>query len=122
MLTFLLSGTAYSGPPQNNITAQSWLVADSTGKILDGANTGEVRAIASISKLVTVMVVLDAKQGLDNYIKPYTRRELIQLALVTSDNSAAKTLCNTYPGGHRACIYAMNNKMASLGLYNTKFI
>jgi D-alanyl-D-alanine carboxypeptidase len=105
-----------------NLTAQSWLVADSTGKILDGANTTEIRAIASISKLATVMAVLDAKQDLDEYIKPYTRRELIQLALVKSDNNAAKSLCDNYPGGHTACIYAMNTKMFSLGLVNTKFI
>jgi D-alanyl-D-alanine carboxypeptidase len=104
------------------LTAQSWLVADSTGKILDGANTGEVRSIASISKLVTVMAVLDAKQDLDDYIKPYTRRELIQLALVKSDNNAAKTLCDNYPGGPRACVNAMNAKMSSLSLTNTRFI
>ena len=128
MRTYLLIGMACLGLLASNLsyaitlTAQSWLVADSTGKILDGANTTEVRAIASISKLATVMAVLDAKQDLDEYIKPYTRRELIQLALVKSDNNAAKSLCDNYPGGHLACIYAMNSKMSSLGLTNTKFI
>jgi D-alanyl-D-alanine endopeptidase (penicillin-binding protein 7) len=128
MRTYLLIGMACLGLLASNfahavnLTAQSWLVADSTGKILDGANTTEIRAIASISKLATVMAVLDAKQDLDEYIKPYTRRELIQLALVKSDNNAAKSLCDNYPGGHTACIYAMNTKMFSLGLVNTKFI
>lgn len=118
LFALLVSNLAYAF----NLTAQSWLVADSTGKILDGANTTEVRSIASISKLVTVMAVLDAKQDLDEYIKPYTRKELIQLALVSSDNKAAKSLCDNYPGGLQSCIYAMNRKMSSLGLYNTKFI
>ena len=128
MRTYLLIGMACLGLLASNLsyalnlTAQSWLVADSTGKILDGANTTEVRSIASISKLVTVMTVLDAKQDLDEYIKPYTRRELIQLALVSSDNRAAKALCDNYPGGLQSCVYAMNRKMTSLGLHNTKFI
>ena len=128
MRTYLLIGMACLGLLASNLshavnlTAQSWLVADSTGKILDGANTTEVRSIASISKLVTVMAVLDAKQDLEEYIKPYTRKELIQLALVSSDNKAAKILCENYPGGLQACIYAMNSKMTSLGLHNTKFI
>jgi D-alanyl-D-alanine carboxypeptidase len=117
-LGLLASNFAYA----INLTAQSWLVADGNGKILDGANTSEIRSIASISKLVTVMVVLDAQQDLDEFIKPYTRRELIQLALVSSDNNAAKTLCEHYPGALRSCIYAMNRKMINLGLYNTKFI
>ena len=128
MRTYLLIGMACLGLLASNLayainlTAQSWLVADGNGKILDGANTSEIRSIASISKLVTVMAVLDAQQDLDEFIKPYTRRELIQLALVSSDNIAAKTLCEHYPGGLRSCIYAMNRKMVNLGLHNTKFV
>jgi serine-type D-Ala-D-Ala endopeptidase (penicillin-binding protein 7) len=122
MLISLAIGTAYSGPLQNNITAQSWLVADGNGKVLQSENTNEVRSIASISKLMTVMVVLDAKQDLDQYIKPYTRRELIDMALVHSDNRAADQLCENYPGGKTACIHAMNNKAKSLGMTDTRFI
>jgi D-alanyl-D-alanine carboxypeptidase len=104
-----------------NLTAQSWLVADSTGKVLQGENIEEVRSIASISKLVTVMVVLDSQQDLSENLKPYTRKELIQLALVKSDNAAARKLCNTYQHGYESCIRAMNAKMRSLGLVNTSF-
>lgn len=104
-----------------NITAKSWLVADGTGKILQEENIHEVRAIASISKLMAVMVVLDAKQDLDEYIKPYTRRELIKLAMVKSDNVATQTLCKKYPGGSYECVRAMNNKAYELGMFNTKF-
>jgi D-alanyl-D-alanine endopeptidase (penicillin-binding protein 7) len=104
------------------ITAQSWLVANGDGKVIDGANTQEVRSIASISKLVTAMIVLDADQNLTQRLANYTRSELIQLALVKSDNNAAKKLCDTYPGGHYSCIKAMNQKMQSLGLTSTRFI
>ena len=117
-LTLLYNGQATAVP----ITAQSWLVADSTGKIIQGENTKDVRSIASISKLMTAMVVLDANQDLDEYIKPYTRRELIQLILVHSDNKAAEILCNNYPGGKSSCVKALNNKANLLSLPNTRFI
>ena len=117
-LTLLYNGQATAVP----ITAQSWLVADSNGKIIQGENTKEVRSIASISKLMTAMIVLDAKQDLDEYIKPYTRRELIQLAIVNSDNKAADALCNNYPGGKSGCVKALNDKAFFLSLPNTRFI
>ena len=105
-----------------NVTAKSWLVADGKGKIIDGANTTQQRSIASITKLITVMVVLDAKQDLDEYINPYTRGEMIQLALVKSDNRASLDLCKHYPGGTAPCVWAMNAKVRSLGLTKTHFV
>jgi D-alanyl-D-alanine endopeptidase (penicillin-binding protein 7) len=63
-----------------------------------------------------------AKQDLDEYIKPYTRRELIQLAMIKSDNKAAEILCNNYVGGRTECVRAMNNKARSLNLVNTKYV
>lgn len=105
-----------------NITASSWLLADGNGKIIEGTNTTEVRSIASISKLITVMVVLDAKQDLDQKIGKYTRQELIRLALVKSDNNAAMALCENYLNGRISCVTAMNRKAKELGLSNTKFV
>jgi len=105
-----------------SVTAKSWLVADGNGKIIDGENTRQQRSIASITKLITVMVILDAKQDLDQYIKPYTRREMIQLSLVKSDNQSSLDLCKNYPGGTAPCVWAMNSKMKSLGLSNTHFV
>jgi D-alanyl-D-alanine carboxypeptidase len=119
-LTFLSFGQANSSQSVP-ITATSWLVADGTGKIIDGANTTQVRSIASISKLMTAMIVLDAHQDLDEYIKPYTRRELLQLAIVHSDNRATDILCNNYPGGRTSCVRALNTKAILLGLSNTQF-
>ena len=104
------------------ITAQSWLVADGKGQVIDGENTKEVRSIASITKLMTAMVVLDANQNLDERVNSYTRRELLNLALVKSDNAAASALCEFYPGGTSLCVQAMNAKARVLGLVNTRYL
>lgn len=104
------------------ITAQSWIVTTGDGKFIDGANTNELRSIASISKLVTAMVVLDANQNLKERISGSTRGDLLQLSLVKSNNAASNQLCDAYPGGRHECIVAMNRKMRSLGLVNTRFI
>lgn len=109
-------------PLASAITAKSWLVADDRGQIIQGENIKEVRPIASISKLMTVMVVLDANQDLGQRIGKFTRAELIQLAIVRSDNAAAKELCINYVGGERNCVKAMNYKAKFLGLTNTQFV
>ena len=114
MLAVLLTAfSSWSAP----ITAKSWLVADN-GKIVDGINTKEVRPIASITKLVTVMVFLDANKSLTSK----NDQELIQRAIVSSDNRASERLCNSYPGGRGDCIFMMNLKAKELGLANTKFV
>lgn len=121
--TFLYNGQAGASTSKPvPITAKSWLVADGKGKIIDGENTQQQRSIASITKLITAMVVLDARQDLDENIKSYTRRKMIQLALVKSDNQSSLDLCKHYPGGTVPCIFAMNAKVQSLGLSNTHFV
>lgn len=120
ILMFLILGTSHVFA--NKITAQSWLVADQNGNIIASENTKEIRSIASITKIISAMVVLDAQQDLDQYIRPYTRRELIQLSMVRSDNAAADTLCKHYPGGYSNCITAMNLKAHGLGLNHTRFV
>jgi len=105
-----------------DITATSWLVANSDGTILKSENMYQQRSIASITKLMTVMVVLDAHQDLDQYIKPYTRRELIQLAVVHSDNRASEILCKNFPRGRSECVKAMNDKARFLGMIDTHFV
>lgn len=104
------------------VTANSWLVADEAGKILQSENIDQVRPIASISKLMTAMVILDAKQDMTEKVGSYTRQELLQLTLVKSDNKAAQELCNHYPTGKDQCVRAMNLKAKSLNLDNTRFI
>jgi D-alanyl-D-alanine endopeptidase (penicillin-binding protein 7) len=122
-LTLLYNGQAIAVDTKSvPITATSWLVADGNGVILESVNAGQQRSIASITKLMTAMVVLDAHQDLDEKIKGVTRKDLLQLMLVKSDNHASETLCENYPSGRSSCISAMNWKAFGLGLYNTHYV
>ena len=120
----LVTSSVYA---DQTLTAQSWLVADSNGKILEGSNMTEIRSIASITKLMTAMVVLDSGQSLSEiipkklYNKQLTRETLIDLAIVKSDNNAAKILCDYYPGGYNNCVEAMNVKATLLQMTNSVF-
>jgi D-alanyl-D-alanine carboxypeptidase len=104
------------------MSAQSWLETDEQGNLLEGYNITEVRSIASITKLMTVIAVLDNKQDMQEKIGKYTRGQLVQLALVKSDNDAAKALCEKFPGGRFECIRYMNEKANYLGMLRTKFV
>ena len=121
-LTLLHNGQAVATTKPVPITATSWLVADESGKVIQSENIEQQRPIASITKLMTAMIVLDAHQNLNEKIGTYTRKELLQLALVKSDNRAAEELCNNYIGGRIHCIRAMNAKSQQLGLSETRFI
>ncbi|NCU53597.1 MAG: hypothetical protein EBX74_04900, partial [Candidatus Fonsibacter lacus] len=68
------------------VTATSWLVADGNGKIIKSVNPDDLHSIASITKLMTAMVVLDANQDLNERIEKFTRRQHLQLALIKSNN------------------------------------
>jgi D-alanyl-D-alanine endopeptidase (penicillin-binding protein 7) len=101
----------------------------------------EVTPIASVTKLMTAMVILDAQQALDesldidaadfDYLKgshsrlrqgtTLTRREMLRLALMSSENRAASSLARHYPGGTRAFVDAMNFKALALGLKHTHY-
>jgi len=105
-----------------SMTAQSWLETDDQGNLIEGSNITEVRSIASITKLMTVIAVLDLKQDMQEKIGKFTRGQLVQLALVKSDNDAAKALCEKFPGGRFECIRYMNEKANYLGMLRTKFI
>jgi len=114
--------------PLPKVTAQAWLIADESGKIIEGIHTTDVRSIASITKLMTVMIVLDTGASLTEtlpkklYNKEVNRQMLIDMAIVKSDNDAAKMLCDTYPHGYLDCITAMNKKAETLGMYKTTFV
>lgn len=113
-----------------------------TGKILYDKNSSAVLPIASVTKLMTAMVVLDAKQPLDEKIRieasdrdterfstshlpvgsELTRAELLQLALMSSENRAASALARTYPGGLQAFIDAANRKARNIGMWDSVFL
>ena len=116
--TLLLVSNAFAV----NITAHSWLETDDQGNLIEGSNITEVRSIASITKLMTVMAVIDSNPNMQEKIGKYTREQLIQMALVRSDNNAAKALCDNFPGGRFECIKYMNSKAIYLGMLRTKFV
>jgi D-alanyl-D-alanine endopeptidase (penicillin-binding protein 7) len=118
------------------------LVADADSlEVLYAKNPSAVVPIASITKIMTVVVTLEAGLDLDDVItittddidyykntrsrlKPgseFTRRELIHLALMASENRAASALGRSYPGGLAACVAQMNRRAASLQMLNTNF-
>jgi len=105
-----------------SLTAHSWLVADGDGKIIQNEKEQEQRSIASITKIMTAMVIIDAGQNPKQMIGNFTREQHIQLALVTSSNESAIALCNNYPGGKPKCIKDMNAKAIALNMPNTKFV
>jgi D-alanyl-D-alanine endopeptidase (penicillin-binding protein 7) len=110
-----------------NILAKSWLIADGEGNILESENIAIQQPIASITKLMTAMVVLDANpnlsQPLDKKFRGLTvnREQLLNLAIIKSDNQAAKILCEIYHRGYKQCIEDMNHKAQILGMLDTKF-
>ncbi len=128
-----------SGDPQ--LRSASALVLDSSGHVIFGKDVDTVRSIASITKLMTAMVVLDAELDLDETLTisdadrdlirmtgsrlqvgaTLTRRELLVLALMASENRAATALGRTYPGGMQVFVAAMNEKAAALGMHNSRF-
>jgi D-alanyl-D-alanine endopeptidase (penicillin-binding protein 7) len=113
-----------------------------TGELLYSKNPNQPVPIASITKLMTAMVVLDARLPMDELITitdddidtlrhsssrlavgtVMTRREIMLLALMSSENRAAAALARTFPGGTQAAIAAMNNKALALGMTNTTFL
>jgi len=111
-----------------NIDAKAWAIADENGSIIEQHNVDAVQPIASITKLMTVMVILDSNESLIEQTKfkkfrglTLTRQQLIDLAIVRSDNDAANMLCKIYRRGYEACISDMNHKARVLGMNNTQF-
>ena len=110
----------------NDLTARSWLVADNNNTILGSKDTTTVRSIGSITKIMTVLAVLEVRPLMDQHLTynkklRLTRQELIEITLVRSDNHAADVLCNNYLGGYKKCIEAMNELAIKYGLENTRF-
>jgi serine-type D-Ala-D-Ala endopeptidase (penicillin-binding protein 7) len=110
------------------IKAKSWLIADGEGNILEAENINIQQPIASITKLMTAMVVLDSNQSLIESVGmrkfrgvSVTRKQLIDLAVIHSDNEAATMLCKIYRRGYDNCIADMNHKAQVLGMTQTAF-
>lgn len=122
-------------------SASALVMDQRTGECLVQKSPDVVQPIASITKLMTAMVVLDAKLDLNESITiqyddvdtmrhsrsklpvgtALTRREALELALTASENRAAHALGRHYPGGIKAFVAAMNAKAVALGLKDARF-
>jgi D-alanyl-D-alanine endopeptidase (penicillin-binding protein 7) len=125
------------------LRSSSALVLDAdTGEVVIDKNADTVTPIASITKLMTAMVILDRGLDLDQRIvvsredydslkgtrsrlRPgnvLTRRDLLLLSLMASENRAASALGRTYPGGLEPFVAAMNAKAAALDMKESRFV
>ncbi|WP_339409078.1 D-alanyl-D-alanine endopeptidase [Pseudomonas sp. EA_35y_Pfl2_R5] len=128
---------------QQDLAAGSALLVDlQTNQVLYERNADSVVPIASVTKLMTAMVTLDAKLPLDQQLpimirdthdlrgvfsrvrvgSELSRRDMLLLALMASENRAAASLAHHYPGGHAAFVAAMNAKARALGMKHSRFV
>jgi serine-type D-Ala-D-Ala endopeptidase (penicillin-binding protein 7) len=113
-----------------------------TNEVLFSKNSQAVLPIASITKLMTALVVSEANQPLDEVLSisaedidtekgshsrlqvgtRLSREEMLHLALMASENRAANALGRHYPGGAAAFVAAMNRKAQALGMKDTHYV
>jgi D-alanyl-D-alanine endopeptidase (penicillin-binding protein 7) len=133
------SFTHLEGSP--DLRSASALVTDAAGNVIYSKDIDTVRPIASITKLMTAMVILDSGLDLDEkitvtkadrdliqltgsrleYGATLSRREMILLAIMSSENRAATALGRSWPGGMTQFVAQMNNKAAQLGMSHSHF-
>jgi D-alanyl-D-alanine endopeptidase (penicillin-binding protein 7) len=138
-----VAAPAPESPSHFDVKSSAALVIDhDEGRTLYAKNVDAQQPIASITKLMTAMVVLDANLDLQEPIAiteddvdlvkhtssrlrvgtVLERQELLMLALMASENRAASALGRAYPGGISAFVAAMNQKAADLGMVRTRFV
>src|SRR5262245_58582914 len=146
LLGLLLATTAHSAPlppkPQELASGSALLVDLQTNNVLYSSNADLVVPIASVTKLMTAMVVLISQQPMDEMLavtikdvpqmngvysrvrlgSELSRRELLHIMLMSSENRAAATLANHYPGGMAAFVEEMNFQAKALGMRNTQYV
>lgn len=129
-------------PKRLKLRSASALVLDRAGHEIYARKADEAMPIASITKLMTAMVIIDAQLPLDEKIQiikadrdllrltgsrlkvgaTLTRGELLQLALMASENRAATALARTFPGGMADFVLVMNRKARQLGMSESRFV
>lgn len=138
-----MAASPASSATSPQIASGSAMVIDlNNHQVLFASHPDRVRPIASITKLMTAMIVLDSHQPLDEMLSvdishtpemkgvysrvrlhsELSRRDLLLLALMSSENRAAATLAHHYRGGYAAFIRAMNARARSLGMTQTRYI
>lgn len=137
------TSTAKNSVSQQDLAAGSALLVDlNTHEVLYANNENFVAPIASVTKLMTAMVVLDAQQALDETLpivisdtaemegvfsrvrlgSQLSRHDLLLITLMASENRAATSLAHHYRGGYAAFIKAMNTKAQALGMQHSVFV
>jgi len=131
--------THLTGSP--DLRSASALVIDAEGNVIYGKDVDAVRPIASITKLMTAMVILDSNLDLQEkitvtkadrdlvqltgsrleYGASLSRREMILVAIMSSENRAAAALGRTWPGGLTQFVAQMNKKAGQLGMSQSHF-
>lgn len=140
MKYFLLAVTLAVSPvwgkvKTSNLPTESVLVFNvSKNRSEYERNATDQRAIASITKVMTAMVALDYDKDLSKRLmhrprvatslprQQYTRQDLLTAMLVKSDNGAAETLAQDYPGGMPAFVHRMNSQAREWGMSRTEFV
>ena len=130
-----------SGEP-NLASAKALVMDQATGEIIYAKNINTLTPIASVTKLMTAMVMLDAHLPMDETLEitdadvdtlkgsssklpvgsQLTRAELLHMAIMSSENRAASALGRNYPGGISAFVSAMNDKAHALGMSSSHFV
>ena len=136
-----LAHAAPDKPTQELASGSALLVDLKTNQVLYSSNPNLIVPIASVTKLMTAMVTLDAKLPLDEQLpviiqdvhemrgvysrvrvgSQISRREMLLLTLMSSENRAASALAHHYPGGVPAFVSAMNAKARALGMTSTRY-
>lgn len=142
-IMFFCTSIAFSGQDRLDLKSQAVMVLNTENNhIIYDKNSDEILPIASITKLMTAMVILDANLPFHEKITidaadvdklknttsrlvvgtSYPRYELLRLALMSSENRAAAALGRTYPGGIQAFVNAMNKKALTLKMFSSHFV
>jgi D-alanyl-D-alanine endopeptidase (penicillin-binding protein 7) len=128
--------------PLHLSASAAFAMDEATGQVLAQKNDNVVLPVASLTKLMTTLLVLEAKQPMDEVLtiteddvdherhsrsrlRPgtqLTREEALHLALMSSENRAAHALARAYPGGLPKIVEAMNAKAKALGMINTTYV
>jgi len=136
-LALLSAHAAWADVPLNS--ARVMVVDEATGEVLLQKNSEDQAPMASLTKLLTAMVVLDARQDPEERVTvtvddldtlkhthsgvpvgaTLTRADLLERALLVSDNHAASALARNYPGGMNSFLAAAQQKIGSLHLTQT---
>lgn len=137
-----IAGLHETDDPLELKSSVAFVVDQDTHQVLFSKNAGAVLPIASITKLMTALVVTEAGQPLDEVLTvtqedidtekgshsrlrvgtELSRGEMLHLALMSSENRAANALGRHYPGGLPAFVAAMNRKAAELGMVDTRYV